>query len=744
MTAPRATRKLTLPDDFKYRSMVIYARILGARYDVNIVFTPKVPLAATNGKTIFIQPIDIGDEEDAVLFEGEIDHEAGGHLLHTDFDAVQKLLEKQPAFTKKIFNVIEDVWIERELYKKKPGCRFTILKALDIMIKRKCFGSPSGDSHPAVLVHDTLLCGLRATKLDQPVLHPFFLEHQALLESTVSPQLAGDIWALAQGVDQVNSTAEAIELAKSITDLLRQAADPPPPPTKGPSSPPKPQPQSDSDDQDDDSPEGSGYPSDPEQNESPADSPSDPGQDAQPGDESQAPEVSAPSDADPGPDAEPEQDSQAAGSSKPQPGSGDGQPTDDHPQDASDGPSSGKPETAPQSDAGEPSSRSAADGQESDADPEPDSDASPSQADPDAAGHDQESPSAAPDDPSQIDQDGSPGDDGEADSDAEPDPADLTEEQADNVRRSLQAGDDDMPSGDFGEAIRKAKGSKPGAPPPESSAYGMGAGNRWDLTKKKAVPMPDFDIRVNLLARPVSVKLGSKLDELLSVQASVETELRRQGRRVAQRLLPGVITSGRTKIFRRTDEQEALDTAVLLLTDVSGSMQSPLEGSDTRSIDAASAATRALGDTLDRFDIPFAIRYFGEALTMVKSFEQRWRSVRSLHWSALEGSTSTHQALNTVIPEIATRDEIRRLLVLTTDGAPSDPRKTVIALLEGMRASVDVVVVLVTSNRRDPAIAGFAKMLEQTGIPYRFAAKQEDLTSAIFESVRDAVRLAPA
>jgi hypothetical protein len=61
-----------------------------------------------------------------------------------------------------------------------------------------------------------------------------------------------------------------------------------------------------------------------------------------------------------------------------------------------------------------------------------------------------------------------------------------------------------------------------------------------------------------------------------------------------------------------------------------------------------------------------------------------------------------------------------------------------------MRASVDVVVVLVTANRRDPSIAAFATMLEQTGIPHRFASKQEDLTAAIFESVRDAVRLAPA
>jgi hypothetical protein len=740
MNAPRATRKLTLPDDFKYRSMLIYARILGARYDVNIVFTPKVPLAATNGKTIFIQPIDIGDEEDAVLFEGEIDHEAGGHLLHTDFTALERDLDKQPLFTKKIFNVIEDVWIERELYKKKPGCRFTILKALDIMIKRKCFGSPSGDAHPAALVQGTLLCGLRSTKLGQSVLHAFFLEHMELLKSTVSPQLAGDIWALAQGVDQVNSSAEAIELAKSITHLLRQAAEPPPPPTKGPSSPPKPQQQSDTEEQDDDSPEGSGSPSDSEQDESPRDSPSDPSQDSQPADDSQDGEPSTPSDAEPGAHAESDHDPQADGASKPKPASARGQPTDNHPQDEFDGTASGKPQADPEADADERSPGSPEVGEPSDADAEPDSPEPPSPAPHDGADPDQDPLTAEPEDPSQLGQGDSPGD---SESDPEPEPADLTEEQADNVRRSLQAGDDDMPSGDFGDTIRKAKSSKPGAQPPQGSAYGMGAGNRWDLTKKKAVPMPDFDVRVNVLARPVSVKLGSKLDELLSVQTSVETELRRQGRRVAQRLLPGVITSGRTNIFRRTDEQEALDTAVLLLTDVSGSMQSPLEGGST-SIEAASAATRALGDTLDRFDIPFAIRYFGEALTMVKSFEQRWRSVRSLHWSALESSTSTHQALNTVIPEIATRDEIRRLLVLTTDGAPSDPRKTVIALLEGMRASVDVVVVLVTSNRLEPSIAAFAKMLQQTGIPYRFAAKQEDLTSAIFESVRDAVRLAPA
>jgi cobalamin biosynthesis protein CobT len=196
-----------------------------------------------------------------------------------------------------------------------------------------------------------------------------------------------------------------------------------------------------------------------------------------------------------------------------------------------------------------------------------------------------------------------------------------------------------------------------------------------------------------------------------------------------------VVTEGRLDVFRRTDEIEAIDTAVLLLTDISGSMSAGL-GDGVSAIDAADATTRALGDTLDRFDIPFAVRYFGEALTLGKSFEEPWRSAKNRHWARLEGSTCTHQALYTCVPEIAARDEQRKLLILVTDGVPSDSETTAVVLMEAMRAGVQPAVVLIAAHQSG-STAYFAHLLRDCGVAVAWAQDPQSLSQVVFDAVKE-------
>lgn len=76
------------------RSLVIYARMLGISWDVEVVFDPTMTTAATDGRRIVLCPLDVGDDEDATLVEGLIAHEAGVHCRFTDFKAAAERLEQ--------------------------------------------------------------------------------------------------------------------------------------------------------------------------------------------------------------------------------------------------------------------------------------------------------------------------------------------------------------------------------------------------------------------------------------------------------------------------------------------------------------------------------------------------------------------------------------------------------------------------------------------------------------------------
>lgn len=128
------------------RSLVIYARMLGISWDVEVVFDPTMTTAATDGRRIVLCPLDVGDDEDATLVEGLIAHEAGVHCRFTDFKAAAERLEQLakslkavgslPQIISSLSNIFEDVWGERELYKIMPGCRNRIAASLDILSNR--------------------------------------------------------------------------------------------------------------------------------------------------------------------------------------------------------------------------------------------------------------------------------------------------------------------------------------------------------------------------------------------------------------------------------------------------------------------------------------------------------------------------------------------------------------------------------------------------------------------------------
>lgn len=580
--------------DKRNRVLGVYAKVLGRRYGVEIAFDASCKTAMTDGHTrIVLPPLDLGSDEDALLMEGLIDHEAGGHCRHTDFEAADALLRGQPPMVQGLANLMEDIWIERELIRSHPGCSHTLVEVLRILDKRGVWPACDPKAHPAAAMVGLLINGLRTVKNRQTLLQERFDGWWKVLQDQIGFDRVSAIWRTAdQGIDGVRDSAAAVRLAKQLHALMKEPPQPPQPP----------------------------------------------------------------------------QQQSGTGGSNDQASGGASQPTN----------------------LSDPGSQGGA---------------SPT-------GAQQGQPAATP---------GAP-----------------TAQQQANAQAMAAANAAHMGNTEMAETITAALNGtqpKPGVSYTQQGT-GKGAGTDWTLRKNSPVQAPADRSSIESVARPISVQLGSRLDLLLTTQVEERSELRRSGRRLVSRLLPAAVSAGRSQIFRHRDEQEGIDTSLMILTDISGSMGAALQDGVTR-IETASAATQALGDVLARFDLPFAIRYFGSALTPVKGFDQPWRAARALTYARLEGSTVTHSALSEVIPEIAARDERRRLLILITDGLPSDRMRTTAALSEAQKLGLQAAVLLISDASAE--MESFRKDLVRANVSTGYAPQPQDIAKAVFAAVTTAV-----
>ena len=744
----------------RFRSLVIYAKMLGIAWDVKVIFDPSCSTAWTNKKEIHLRPCTIGDEEDAVLMECLLDHEAGVHCRQTDFELLNRWAPTVPDFTKSLWNIFEDVWGERELYRFKPGCARSINAGLQILVNRGLYGPPSPGLHPAAALTNALLGGLRSSKLRQTALQTFHEKNWEIAQNYFGAGLSSRIWAVAQDVDRCFSTGDAISLAERIVGMLRDYMQMPPPPPPPPPS--KSDDKQDKQDKPDIKPDA-GEPQDPQGS---GDSNDEPGQpedspEKSPGNPSDddSPDPPEPGDSDKDNDSDDQGNGKGKASS---PGYGDGQPSDSKepgdsgsPSDAPPGKSSGKPSSTSKDDAqpnpgeadGQPGSGSPTQARSVTKDPgqKPGSSSNGPQPQPAPA----PSPPTAPDqNPIQSD---TQKDDPSSLGTAAPQPAPMTPEEfkdaTNAVLRTLQATAAQAGTGELGDALSKALGDS--MAPSQAQSLGITAGNSWELNSSTLAPNVGIDNFVSETARPISVRLGSKLDTLLEAQTTANVYLKRQGRRLSPGKLVSLVTTGNQRIFKASDDVEELDTVLHIVTDISSSMNAGFGvvgtvGSESRTVSrigAAASCTRALGDVLDRFDVTFAVSYFGACLTKVKGYEDNWRKKKELYWTRLESSTCTDQALIGVIPELASRIEQRKLLGLITDGVPAHAQSAALALSEARKLGIDCFVVILTDStagRCDPGLQTFKSQLDRFGIASATAHAVEELAQAVFDAVKQA------
>lgn len=171
-------------------------------------------------------------------------------------------------------------------------------------------------------------------------------------------------------------------------------------------------------------------------------------------------------------------------------------------------------------------------------------------------------------------------------------------------------------------------------------------------------------------------ELGSRLDDLLLAETQCRVSVGNSGRRLHRRRMCHLETSA--SVFARTRMGEEIATAIDLLVDVSGSTTDRLFGTDGQAFTAAQrilAATDAMSEIFSRHDVPMRVSLFSDCYRTVKDFDESWVVARRANQACFGGGTETHQALQLFAESLAMREEARKLLVLVTDGDPGDRQR---------------------------------------------------------------------
>ena len=173
---------------------------------------------------------------------------------------------------------------------------------------------------------------------------------------------------------------------------------------------------------------------------------------------------------------------------------------------------------------------------------------------------------------------------------------------------------------------------------------------------------PLFDLPV-----PVSAKLQHEVRQLFESTDICEFTRNHKAGSINVHALPFTQTTDR--VFKRRFEQDGIDSAVIILVDVSSSMFDDLGNRDGARAKNAVATCHALLDTLGRAGVATCVMAFDSYTSVIKpwnmSIAQGKRAVSRLHEC---GSTNDYFAVRVAHEMLYARPEARKVLFVLTDG----------------------------------------------------------------------------
>jgi len=614
--------------------------------------------AYTNGKIVNIPVLPENDESAALLAEGYVDHEAA-HVRWTDFSVPNN----------RWFNILEDVRIERLQGETYPGAKINLRRLAAALA-----GGPEDvvvppDDKPIAQFQVWLLARERRLVLG----HDVGGWEQAVEEHCRKQYGNGfcDLFvSLADRVAFCQSTQDCADLADKIMDLIKNPPEPPSPPPK-----PKPKPKSKPDQGEG---EGSEEGEDGEDESEGANAGAGSSADQEQGNqENQEGDSGSDSDSSPDDGGDPSESSPSPGSENSQ--SDDGNDADEEGEDGDDGAGKADGSGEEGEEDNSSSSSSASDTQSGGEDADPSS--SGPQNSHGAGGED-----TGPD--SSSDDNGNP-----SESSPSPDPSRISKA----LKALANAKEEDGDSQDLASQLEKALNEIA-----QSAASGNGdsplvIANESPNPYRGATLPPKLEQGMREAVVNTS-RMKAQLAGLLQAARRKPSYPRQIGTRIDPRSCHLIAAkTPENRVFQSRHEKVAVNTAVTLLLDRSGSMNWAKQDLLTPAIKAAYATSVALSRV--EGVVHNVVCYEGlngdeeGGVTSLKKFEEK---PRPEHYSGLYagGGTPIAEALMWAGMVLTHRHlETRRIVVLFTDGEPNDPSEAERAVGVLRKSGVEVYAV---------------------------------------------------
>lgn len=607
------------------RSLPIIAKVVAGQMGIEVQFSNRMGASANHGTRVMCLPSlkAIGTEEDAVVLEGLLDHEAA-HFRFSDLEYTKLGHQKGVVFNG-FRNLIEDIRIERAIGQVFPGSKKNLNRTAGLMRKLGFFTEPEADDHPASKLMALLLYALRYQELG----HSF-------CEDWVEPALAyarqdfGDVadqaLECARAASKLGQTpADVHRAVETIMTMLKNASQEEPPP------------------------------------------PQDSQQDGEQGEED---------------DSQDNCDQSASGKGE----SDENQDEPDQKQDS-------------QSQSGEGDNDNEAKGLGSDSE-ESDDERDDSNADGSGSkGNDVDSGLDGSGRESVAQEDAGGSGSGQCDPSAAQAVLDALDSDMGNLAKGLE------------EIIRES---------------GLLEGEYRDVTEVEnvssdllATDQIVYKRRITE-ARKATTRIALKLDQLLQAKKDVDRHLAYTGRIDNSRLARTRI--GDMRVFHKCDEHEAINTAVYMVLDRSGSMKA--------TIDSVYIAAASMGEVMSRFDVKVAAAMFDDTIDPLGTFDEPWRKLVSRMNFPASGTTLMGAATTFAVGHLAKRPEERKILLYVTDGAPSNFDALEAAVNECRCYGIEATAVLIRPDKTD--LGKFEKIM-----PSGVAMRDEDIPVAVFKALSD-------
>lgn len=202
--------------DFK---LDLLAQIVGSNFGITVQTGNGFAIDKDrSGKlVVYVPPMSIGNEDDAMIVRSGLCHEAVGHGRHTDFNA-----ERGPSpLHLAMENILEDARIEKAAWKIYPKTRRILEEGMAVMHKRDMLKRASNQSSPAEIASIAVLVRLMVEELGYCKKLIDWKVDWAQAVQCFGDETMNKVWAKAVAGYQTSSTADVIKVAAEIVKLLQ-------------------------------------------------------------------------------------------------------------------------------------------------------------------------------------------------------------------------------------------------------------------------------------------------------------------------------------------------------------------------------------------------------------------------------------------------------------------------------------------------------------------------------------------